>query len=110
VQCFLEDLLDMLDNLGLEVPAQDQGQPPIIWHDPSTYFPGETLVRAMHAGANFFRAKPAIIFVLLPDIGESSLLPLYLEDTPATTIVSEVLCQDIACLTEFDDYMHACNM
>jgi len=99
----------MLDNLGLKVPAQDQGQPPIIWHDPSTYFPGETLVRAMHAGANFFRAKPDIIFVLLPDIGKSSALPLYPEDMPAITIVPEVFCQDIACLSQSDDYMHACN-
>ena len=82
----------MLDNLGLEVPTQDQGQPPIIWHDPSTYFPGETLVRAMHAGANFFRAKPEIIFVLLPDIGESSIPPLYPADMPAIMIAPEVPC------------------
>lgn len=69
MQNFLEDMLDMLDDLGLKVPAQ--GPPPIIWHDPATYFPGETLVNAMHAGASFFRAKPEIIFVCLPEKGRA---------------------------------------
>ena len=67
LQNFLEDMLDMLDDLGLKVPCQ--GLPPIIWHDPITYYPGETLVNAMHAGAGFFRAKPDIIFVCLPEKG-----------------------------------------
>ena len=67
MQNFLENVLDMLNDMGLKVPAQDL--PPIIWHDPATHFPGETLVNAMHAGASFFRAKPDIIFVCLPEKG-----------------------------------------
>ena len=70
MQNFLEDMLDMLHDLGLKVPSQDL--PPIIWHDPVTYFPGETLVNAMHAGASFFRAKPDIIFVCLPEKGRAA--------------------------------------
>ena len=70
LQNFLEDMLDMLHNLGLKVPSQEL--PPIIWHDPATYFPGETLVNAMHAGASFFRAKPDIIFVCLPEKGRAA--------------------------------------
>ncbi len=30
MQGFLEDLLDMLAELGFKVPAQEQGSPPII--------------------------------------------------------------------------------
>ena len=67
MQNFLEDMLDTLDDLGLQVPSQTL-QIPIIWHDPR-YYPGETLVNAMHAGANFFRAKPTIIFVCLLEKG-----------------------------------------
>ena len=70
LQNFLEDMLDMLDDLGLKVPYQ--GLPPIIWHDLATYFPGETLVNSMHAGASFFRAKPDIIFVCLPEKGRAA--------------------------------------
>ena len=70
MQNFLEDMLDMLDDLGLRVPLG--GLPPIIWHDHSSYFPGEILVNAMYAGANFFGAQPEIIFVCLPDIGDNT--------------------------------------
>ena len=69
LQNFLEDMLDMLHNLGLKVPSQSL--PPIIWHN-RAYFPGETLVNAMHAGASFFRAKPDIIFVCLPEKGRAA--------------------------------------
>ena len=76
LQKFLEDMLDMLDDLGLKVPPP--GLPPIIWHKRAYFpgkcadFPGEILVNAMHAGASFFRAKPDIIFVCLPEKGRAA--------------------------------------
>lgn len=93
IQNFLEDMLDMLDDPGVKVPSQ--GLPSIIWHNSATYFPGETLVNAMHAGASFFRARPDIIFVCLPEKGGAvphvfesrtsfvlSLRPLEVHSTP----------------------------
>ena len=69
LQKLLEDMLDMLDDLGLKVPPP--GLPPIIWHNRND-FPGETLVNAMHAGTSFFRAEPDIIFVCLPEKGRAA--------------------------------------
>ena len=41
----------------------------IIWHDPRSMFPGETMLQALEAGDAYFGARPDILFVCLPDTG-----------------------------------------
>ena len=72
LQSFMSHLMRKLRELGIRTP-EPQNLPPIIYHDGRANFPGETMEAAARAGGNHFKAKPAIIFVLLPDACESPL-------------------------------------
>lgn len=67
----MAELVDQLRKCGLRAP-EPRNLPPIAWHDGSRSFPGETMQEAMRAGEKHFQAKPRIIFVCLPDTGETA--------------------------------------
>lgn len=66
------DLIGAMSAVGIQTPRMDD-LPEIVFHDSRRSFPGETLKQAVDAAADFFKAAPKIIFVLLPDTGR---LPL----------------------------------
>jgi hypothetical protein len=66
----MQHMMAKLRELGLKVPQTAKGEvciPPIVYHNGQQRFPGETVEEAAKQGANFFKAAPQIIFVLLPD-------------------------------------------
>ena len=65
----MSHMMRKLRELGISTP-DPQNLPPIIYHDGRANFPGETMEQAVKAGGNTFRAKPDIVFVLLPDACE----------------------------------------
>lgn len=77
VQSFFRDQLMGCRQNGMQLPEgidPQRGLPPelIVWSDPSREFVGETLERAYKTGGNYFKKTPLIIFVILPERGEST--------------------------------------
>ena len=79
-QTFMYDLIGAMSAVGIQTPRMDD-LPEIVFHDSRRSFPGETLKQAVDAAADFFKAAPKIIFVLLPDTGR---LPPPLQQFPST--------------------------
>lgn len=67
IQAFISELLIQLGRCGLSVLPDPMNLPEVVFHDPYRAFPGETLNQAVECGGKHFKAKPDIIFVLLPD-------------------------------------------
>ena len=71
------DLLGAFQDLGMNLP-QNEELPQIVYHDIRNSFPGETLKEACALGERHFGEPVKLVFVLLPDTGNSLLSPFSL--------------------------------
>lgn len=70
MQNFMWDLVKGCTKLGIQVPRMTPVPDSlIVWHNPNSNFPGETMVAAFEAAKGFFKRDPDIIFVILPERG-----------------------------------------
>ncbi|CAL8468702.1 g8242 [Coccomyxa elongata] len=72
LQNFMRDLLRGCSKAGIAMPnASPVPESIIAWHNPHANFPGDTVAAAHDAAVEYFGQAPDIIFVILPERGQT---------------------------------------
>ena len=67
----MRDVLTGCHRAGIQLPGLNEIPEELIaWHDPRDAYPGNTVQAAYDIAQGYFRSKPDIIFVILPDRGK----------------------------------------